>query len=192
MDIDTAIKCLESNTLRFVQPSEWPDKYEARFYDANYNRIIKTKQRQEKTPRLYATCFTMSSTSEPAWKIYSYGKRGTASRCVLFKINLKALRSELNQLAKQINAKVYESTVSYKSDYYISTLHFRLKNNEIQQVYKDYFYHFSRLKFLQLLSLKRDAFSYEHECRFFLIPNNQEDIKTLLIVLLTGAKLSRQ
>ncbi len=176
MDIGTAIKCLNPNadSLRFVQPSGWLDKYESRFYDANYSRILRSSADKVRlTPRLYAACFSTVATSEAAWKTYSYDKTGIGKRCVQFRINLKSFRQEINDLARQMNARAFETVVSYKSDFFISGLHYRRRGNHLLQSYKDYFYGFSLYKYLHLLSLKREAFSYEHECRFFIVPDDQ-------------------
>ena len=51
MDFETAIICLTSSSIRFVEPTEWYDKYEGRFYNANYIRICKDTYL---TPILYA------------------------------------------------------------------------------------------------------------------------------------------
>lgn len=44
MDIETAILCLKNNNIRFVEPTLWQDKYESRFYTADYSKIIKDKK----------------------------------------------------------------------------------------------------------------------------------------------------
>lgn len=80
MDIETAIKCLKSNNVKFVEPTLWPDKYESRFYTADYSKVVEDPK--AKTPKLYSCCFTFSRASEAAWKTYSYEKTGLASRCV--------------------------------------------------------------------------------------------------------------
>ena len=68
MDIETAIKCLKGRNIMFVEPILWPDKYESRFYTANYSKIV--KDFNNITPKLYACCFTFSRASEAAWKTY--------------------------------------------------------------------------------------------------------------------------
>ena len=37
--LDTALICLENGNIRFVQPSQWPDKYESLFYNACYDKL---------------------------------------------------------------------------------------------------------------------------------------------------------
>lgn len=177
IDIDSAIKSLKDGTIRFVQPSEWPDKYENRFYNADYRiKCKKNSDRDIMTPRLYASCFSTTSTSEAAWKVYSYGKIGPGSRCAQFKINIARLRRELDKYAKKVEARIYEGLVSYHSDYFITTLHFSTLKGEKNSSYHDYFDDFCLNNYLTLLLLKREAFSYEQELRYFLIPKDQKTV----------------
>lgn len=181
MDIDTAINyCLrvDHNSIQFVQPTQWPDKYEERFYNASYSNILKKKEEKlEKTPRLYACCFTTASTSEAAWNTYSYNKTGRGSQCVQFKINMKKFRTALNTFAGE-DYDVYEGPVFYKPDYNITNLHFKTNTDGTPSLaYRACFWAFSRIKFLALLLLKRDAFEYEKEVRFFLVPKDQTNVQ---------------
>ena len=111
MDIETAIKCLKGQNVMFVEPTLWPDKYESRFYTANYSKIL--SESTEVTPKLYACCFTFSRASEAAWKTYSYEKTGIASRCVQFRINKRLFREALNVYAKGNDCKIYEGPIDY-------------------------------------------------------------------------------
>lgn len=181
MDIDTAINyCLrvDHNSIQFVQPTQWPDKYEERFYNASYSNILRKKEDKiEKTPRLYACCFTIASTSEAAWNTYSYNKTGRGSQCVQFKINMKKLRIALNEYADD-EYDVYEGPVFYKPDYAITNLHFKTTaDGNPSLAYQACFWAFNRIKYLALLLLKRDAFEYEKEVRFFLVPKDQTRVQ---------------
>lgn len=175
MDIDTAINyCLQvgNNSIQFVQPTQWVDKYEGRFYNAAYYNIMSSSDYAEKIPRLFACCFTTAKTSEAAWKTYSYNKSGRGAECVQFKINVKKLRTVLNTYAST-RYEVYEGPVLYKEDYEISNLHFKTINGNTNVAYQACFHGFSRMKYLALLLLKRNAFEYEKEVRYFLVPKDQ-------------------
>ena len=168
MDIETFIQCLMNSNIRFVEPKLWPDNYESRFYTADYSAITKDRS---VTPKLYACCFTLNDTSEAAWKIYSYGKTGLASRCVQLRISKRGFRNALDSYAQKKGCYVYEGKMNYSLDEYeISHLH-----------YKDYdifpmiFNHdFSFKSYMSLLLLKRPAFSYENEYRYFIVPDKSD------------------
>lgn len=184
MDIDTAINyCLNpgNNTLKFAQLSQWPDKYEERFYNASYYKIIRAQEYDEKIPRLYACCFTTTPASELSWKTYSYNKTGRGALCVQFKINLKKLRKVLNTFAG-VAYDIYEAPLFYKPDYEISRIHYKTINGNPNPTYDLFFTGFSRKKFLSLLSLKRDAFMYEKEMRYFIVPKDQAAVTDNLFV----------
>lgn len=168
MDIETAILCIKGANIRFVEPTQWQDKYESRFYTADYTKITTDKKL---TPRLYACCFTFNKASEAAWRIYSYQKTGIASRCVQFRIKKQLFREALNKYAIENDCEIYEGPMNYDlDDYQIDHLHFKdhivdesLFNTE-----------FTRDHYLSLLLIKRSAFYYENEYRFFITPNKQD------------------
>ena len=60
----------------------------------------------------------------------------------------------------------YEKRVNYLAEHTIFHLH-----ENTSKSYPVYFNNFSLNSFIELLSLKRDAFSYENEVRLFLIPD---------------------
>ena len=70
MTIEAFLISLYTKTWRFFEPSKWNDKYEQRFYCANY-QIDGAKNA---TPQLFATCVTREKNSEAAWKVYSHGQ----------------------------------------------------------------------------------------------------------------------
>lgn len=166
MDIETAILCIKNNSIRFVEPTEWPDKYERRFYKADYSAVCNYKKF---TPKLYACCFTFNKVSEAAWKTYSYNKSGLASRCVQFRINKKRFRDALDVYATSNKCKVYEGPMDYSyTDKNIAKLHMHDEKFHSILFNSD----FSLNNYLSLMLIKRQAFNYENEYRFFIIPNN--------------------
>ena len=168
MDIETAIKCLKGRNIMFVEPILWPDKYESRFYTANYSKIV--KDFNNITPKLYACCFTFSRASEAAWKTYSYEKTGLASRCVQFRINKRLFREALNRFAKENQCKIYEGPIDYSlTDFQINNVHLPSSGMLYDQVFK---VNFKLNNYLSLLLIKRQAFNYENEYRYFIVPNN--------------------
>ena len=168
MDIETAIKCLKGRNIMFVEPLLWPDKYESRFYTANYSKIV--KDFNNITPKLYACCFTFSRASEAAWKTYSYEKTGLASRCVQFRINKRLFREALNMHAKDNDCKIYEGPIDYSlTDDQINRLHLPSSGYLYDSIFNN---NFSFHNYLSLLLIKRQAFNYENEYRYFIVPND--------------------
>ena len=156
MTLDAFFMSLYTGKWRFFEPSKWNDKYEQRFYCARYELNVDEKV----TPQLFATCLTRQKNSEAAWKVYSQGQ-GMGTHCVQLEMDIVELR-------KQIERKDYkyeERLINYQNEKYILDLHKRTSPN-----YAKYFESFSLEKYLDLLSLKRDAYKYEEEVRLFVIP----------------------
>lgn len=174
MDLETAMLCIKYGNIRFAQPDTWPDKYEGRFYNADYSNVSHNKGN---TPKLYACCITFTGVSEAAWNTYTYNKSGIGARCVQFKFDKTKFRKALDKYAtlhkKECTYEIYEGAVSYDySDYQIDGIH--LKKSSL---YNQYFNNFHKENYLSLLLIKRPAFKYEEEYRFFIIPGTQSKLK---------------
>lgn len=159
MTIEAFLISLYAKTWRFFEPNKWNDKYEQRFYCAKYQ----IPNAEHATPQLFATCVTRKQNSEAAWKVYSHG-HGLGSHCVQLELDIDELRAEL----RNSGLGIAEMPVEYKDENYILNLHKEDKSKD----YATYFTSFSFNKFLKLLTLKRDAYSYEQEIRIFAIPND--------------------
>jgi hypothetical protein len=162
-----------TQTIRFVEPSGWEDQYERRYYTADYKKLNISRIL---TPKLYATCFTTQKESEPAWQIYTRGKDGLGERCVQFCINQVALREELVKNLR--DCTIVEGMVKYLSTYEIDTYHLSTdKNGNPEKEYLKRFSNFTLENYINLLLLKRTAFVYENEVRFFIIDENDKTSK---------------
>lgn len=157
MTIETFLVSLYAKTWRFFEPNKWNDKFEQRFYCADYKNL----GMEYMTPQLFATCVTREKNSEAAWKVYSHGQ-GLGSHCVQLELDIDKLRIELNKN----DLKIAEMYVEYKEEKFILELH----NKNKSKAYEAYFSSFSLKKFLKLLTLKRNAYKYENEIRLFAIP----------------------
>ena len=180
LDLESALLCLKNKNIRFAEPTRWEDKYEGRFYQANYDNVCK----QDKcTPLLYACCMTHKQNNEAAWKIYTYGKTGLGAHCVQFKINRHKFRMQLAR-AEQIKQgyTIFEGRVLYCKENVINDIHKQsVKTSRglaiTNKNYHTFFDSFDLFKYLNLLLLKRDHFKHENEIRFFIIPNDINKIK---------------
>ena len=158
MTLDTFISSLYRGTWRFFEPSKWKDKYEQRFYCAKYTFPAALGN----TPQLFATCVTRVQNSEAAWKVYSNGQ-GLGAHCLQLELDIVELRKQIRASGLQFE----EKPIIYETERIIMDLHKKRNQN-----YNKYFSSFTLDSFLNLLSLKRDAFTYEKELRLFLIPKN--------------------
>lgn len=158
MTLETFISSLYSGTWRFFEPSKWKDKYEQRFYCAKYTLPAALSN----TPQLFATCVTRVKNSEAAWKVYSNGL-GLGAHCLQLELDIVELRKQLRASGLQFE----EKPIVYETERIIMDLHKKRNPN-----YNKYFSSFTLDSFLNLLSLKRDAFTYEKELRLFIIPKN--------------------
>ena len=161
MTLETFMTCLYTGTWRFFEPNKWQDKYESRFYCAEY----RFPNAHEAAPKLFATCVTRERNSEASWKVYA-GGTGLNQHCLQLELNLVEFRKQLQASDFLLEEKV----VTYEHDVYIENLHKPNNRN-----YHIYFQPFSRRNFISLLSLKRKAYEYEKEVRFFLIPKDPQD-----------------
>lgn len=176
MDFEAAILSLKNSTIRFVEPTRWEDPYESRFYTADYSNIVSGAGYPQK---FYACCCTFNKSSEAAWNTYSYNNSGLKGRCVQFKLDLRKLRKEFSNYCVGNNCNVYEGIVTYDiPDEDIDKLHY-----VGCKFYDDYFKNISLDSYLSLFLIKRGAFFYEKELRFFIMPNatiNQNTIYPII------------
>lgn len=166
------------NGLRFCEPKIWSDKFERRFYNADYSLLGNLK---EKFPRrVYACCMALEGYSESAWKNYIE----TGEICVRITINRSKLLKALKQWVKTNTEYAgYEGKVLYRPRYIIANAH---KNN-IQATKKIYSAVFGKSlftldDFLSLLLLKRVDFEHEKEVRYFLVPEEGNKLSDKLYV----------
>lgn len=174
-EFEAAKSCIKNNTIRFSQPSTWNDGFEKRFYSTycDYSNILTKEEQQVETPQLYACCFTQNKTSEAAWKVYSYNDNQSEEKiCIQFTIDVNVFRRMLEEYANANNCMVYEGPMIYfYSDEEINTIHQRgARRHDIL------FENFKLDNYLNLLRIKRQAFYYEGEYRFFVIPQEKNNV----------------
>ena len=172
--IETAIKCLENETMAFVEPSRWNDAYESLYYEADYSEV---SSNYKDHPRVFATCATNQKYDEPAWRIYS----GEDNICVQFELDRFQLRYALLK-AMDDSDDIYEGTVQYASKYIIENVARRKRINiktgieTNNKLYDEFIAHdglpFCIDNYLNLLLLKRSDFGHEKETRFFIVKNH--------------------
>lgn len=155
MSLDAFITCLESGKWRFYEPDHWDDKFESRFYRAEYKIPGSACVR-----RVFATCLTQSKKNEAAWKVYA-GNEGLKAHCVQIELDVNKLLEQFFQSDRM----VFERRVQYMDEYLLMNLH-----KPASPIHADFFDAFCFNKYLNLLALKRDSYKYENEVRFFALP----------------------
>jgi hypothetical protein len=166
MSYSTFIRCLSDKTFRFSEPSQWPDKFESRFYSAQY-----TSPKNKKIPhKVFAFCTTAVRDCEASWSIYASGEP-----TIQIKINRQEWLKLLNNWkADNKNFTIFEAPVNYD-----------LQESHIANIHKppmtghhELFHKFDLYSYLSLLLLKRKAYSYEQEIRYFLVlqKNTEQNI----------------
>ena len=151
---------LTNQTLWFANPTIWKDPFEKRFIQNMYNigGVLKPYPWKD---RVYCMCATQTATSEAYWNAYSASEIG-----VSIKFNRQNLLDELDRLAAAGN-RIYIGKVQYQQTQDIKTA---LSGNDflnptgaaITSLGKE------ELK-VRLLLLKRFAYQYENELRFFVV-----------------------
>lgn len=178
LSLDTALLCINNGNIQFVEPSRWQDKYERRFYEANYES--QTTNEKEDCPLLYATCMTTKRFNEAAWILYTYGKTGKGAFCVEFQINKHKFRQQLvNSISN--DGKIYEGVVMYCGQEMIDNIHSKKvieKGKEVLNKYHEKYVERKakipyRTNYLNLLLMKRSAFEHERETRFFYLKKDK-------------------
>lgn len=180
LDLESALLCLRKGNIRFVEPTRWEDKFEGRFYNADYTNVCSDSNA---FPFLYACCMSHKPHNEAAWKVYSYGKTGLGAHCVQFKINRSRFRLELIKNSEDL-AIIAEGNVIYCREEIINKIHEKEidtnKGKVLNTNYINFFNSFDFGKYINLLLLKRDYFKHENETRIFLIPRNAPQEKSKL------------
>ncbi len=170
--MDIAISSLSSDResffLHFKEPLFWHDPVEKLIYTAKFPNEF-----ENNIPKVFACCMTKNQLSEAAWIAYGYNKTGLGAKCVKFSFNSSKLCSELAEKAKEAGYTLYAGMVHYLSFDSIREL-----SDSNSMIYKTIFQDgFNKESFLKMLLLKREAFYYEKEIRFFLVSasdtNNQ-------------------
>lgn len=159
MPIESALLCLQNDTIRFSIPTKWDDPFEKYFYTADYRNVMPNPGFDT---RLFACCLTQNRDCEAAWKMYT--KDPDKNPCVQFKLYPGQFRKFVEKFVRDKGAELYEGLVSYElTDSEI--LHLYQRNN---RNYSAFFTDFSLGKYLNLMLLKRHFYEYEGEVRYFI------------------------
>ncbi len=180
-----------TQTFFFVEPTKWPDKFEQRFYLADYDSLT-PKPNATDIPRVYACCFSTSNNSDAAWYVYRNTQKGNEGLCVKLKLRRDKLCEQLCAYSQKRGNEfsVFDGCVDYDlDDSQIKFLHqkerpyfngssIKIDHNPLYDLFfKD---GINLDKYLNLMMIKRSMFDYEKEFRMFLVDNPAKKDKAKL------------
>lgn len=156
MPIQRLIDMLSEKEIAFVSPNLWKDPYETKYLETDYSAF------NYKQPPIFACCLRNTNDNEEAsWKIYSDGQ--------------PIVRVSFNVL--KFCQDLHSYCTTYRCNLYWSKIDYSLTRSEINSLcaptsehYQNFFTDFDEESYIRLMSLKRKAFAYEKEHRFFIVP----------------------
>lgn len=162
MPLEYALNTLKGHHLWFANPCTWLDPFEKRFIENKYI-IGGTEKDYPWKGRVFCMCMTEKSTSEAYWNTYANNDIG-----VSFKFKRKELLNSLKNYARTTNSMVFIGKVVYQKTNVITG---KIADNPF--LLNDDGSKIASLGAMEtkarLLLLKREAFHYEEEIRFFIV-----------------------
>ncbi len=177
MSFSRIMDVLINKELTFINPKLWKDPFEKMYLTTDYTEL------GFKQPQIYCFCVTTElKNEEAAWKIYSVKDERTM-RC---NIETKVLFEILSQFASENNFDIYFGNANYKyTTKEISNIQF-----PESKYHNTYFSDFSIIKYLNVMTIKRQAFEYENELRIFIVPNvNENQFEDIIKIKVSEDKL---
>lgn len=160
MPLERVLEMLTNQTIWFANPTIWKDPFEKRFIGNVYN-IGGVQKTFPWKNRVYCMCATQTATSEAYWNAYSAGEIG-----VSIKFNRQNLLNELDRLAAAGN-RIYIGKVQYQQTQDIKAA--LSGNSFLNPTGAPITTLGSEELKVRLLLLKRLAYQYENEVRFFIV-----------------------
>lgn len=154
------LKDIDARQLVFVSPELWEDPYEHRFLTADFQ----TKYHYTH-PDFVCLCFTNDGvdTAAASWRMYS-----TKNRDALLRVKYRTmdLISQLDAYCGAHGLRLIISRVAYDWP------RKELNDDPVGNTLGDGIQNFGDEHFFSLLSVKRKAFTFESEIRFFIVGND--------------------
>lgn len=152
MNFSHAVQLFEKKELYFAKPSSWDDPYEQRLKHSQDHAV-------------FAQCWGRNPISDAMWRIYSQHGLG-----VRISTTENSLREALRAACKENGYKYRLREVDYRSQKEI--------NETTRKIAEDLKLSFDLSRAIDILYVKREAFSHETEWRVVLFaPNEERDTK---------------
>ena len=165
MPVHRLMDMLREKEMAFVSPNLWNDPYETKYLETDYSAF------NYKQPPIFACCLRNTNENEEAsWKIYSDGQP-------IVRVSFRVLNfcQDLHSYCATNRCNPYWSKVEYS----LTRREINGLCNPSDENYQRFFSNFCEESYIRLMSLKRKAFSYENEHRFFIVPT-KDSPSTLL------------
>ena len=160
MRLERVLEMFNNKAIWFANPTIWKDPFEKRFIENEY-QIHGASKKFPWKDRVYCMCATQTATSEAYWNTYSADEIG-----VSLNFNREKLLDEFDRLAAAGN-RIYIGKVEYQKTSQIKgPLSSNPFINPTGGVIKSLGTEELKVK---LLLLKRRAYTYENEIRFFIV-----------------------
>lgn len=168
LSLERALQLLKNQKLWFSNPAKWPDPFERRFIDGEYDGGKPFTWHN----RVYCMCITPKATSEASWKAYSEND---------FAVKLEFARQEyvdiLNRACGQPGVMdVFFGTMDYQQTRDIKKPLSEIKFSDGAKLSTS-----SKLFKARLLLLKRKAFAYESEYRAIIVKKDTSNAAGILV-----------
>lgn len=169
MPLEHALDLLINKRLWFANPTIWKDPFEKRFIVNKYD-IGGVQRDFPWMNRVYAMCMTQTSTSEAYWNTYANNDIG-----ISFKFNRQNLLAELERISNTNGVRIFIGRVEYQKT---SDIKRNLSKNPFLNVGGVPISNIGKEETkVRLLLLKRIAYRYEDEIRFFVVRDKTANIK---------------
>lgn len=149
--------------LAFVTPAKWIDPFESLYYNADFS------SHNYHAHPIACLCVTGHpyTNEEASWRAYT--RKG--EKAIRVGYDIDKLLTLLNDYANKNNCTIYIGKVNYNLDK--KEIIALAKANEQNDLHQFYFpSHMGIEHYLSLMLLKRKAFQYENEIRFFIVRND--------------------
>lgn len=157
--------------LTFVTPAKWIDPFESLYYNADFSN-----HNYHASP-IACLCVTGHpyTNEEASWRAYT--RKG--EKAIRVGYDIDKLLSLLNEYANNNNCTIYIGKVNYTLDK--KEIINLAKANEQNRLHHFYFPSYMGIEhYLSLMLLKRKAFQYENEIRFFIVKNEDEGFEDVV------------
>lgn len=153
MKIKRFLQVFQNKALPFMSPSTWYDAYDKRLYDAAFMSPM--------FQRIFCFCcsYSFANDTEAMWRMYGQ----PWDTIVRVSMNFQNLLDSLNDFSREKDLDIYVSLIDYS-----------LEQKQIRGLVNRYanLPNVSIPEWISLMSLKRKAFSYEHEIRFSIVTHS--------------------
>lgn len=163
-------ECVDQKQLVFVTPSKWIDPFERVYYNADFS-----KHNYHADP-IACLCVTghPNTNEEASWKAYI----GKGEKSIRVGYEIPKLLRLLDDYAIANDCTIYVGKVNYDN-----TKDDIMKLASYTDEMHNYFFppYMSIEHYLSLMLLKRKAFQYENEIRFFMVKSDKQPFKDDII-----------